>query len=302
MAPSAWWPHARVAGPIVALAFSLVVIPACALPFAGAASPAATATATSVPAATPTATATPTPTCANSLADAGPVRLGASFNHPIAFPAGTVGTVPIVTASGTGLFTVRQVSLCTPASSISAVKSFYATQLRPTPYEWLRQPRFPGDGGMMVACASSCWLNPQGGAPLLYMALDTFVQHGTAVTTYRLRWAVSPPFPVCGPGFASPAADGLTYFLPDISPTIALPPVSTTIGDDASNARGFQICSPGTVASVTAFMLKELPANGWSATTSSRCVFNAECWGSGSAVMSWQVTDPLSWVIAWYIS
>lgn len=287
---------------------ALVLISACAFPSTGAtsgnpnANPGGNATTpTAAPTAVPTATSTPTPTCAAVLSAAGPVNLGGGFVYPMTYPTGTVGTTPTLVSSGTGLFTVYQLSLCTPAASINAVANFYAAQLPALPHGWIAVTSFPFDGGLLAHCGASCWFNPKGG-PLYYMVFDSFVAHGSAVVTYHLRWAVAPDPPNCNSNFTSgPPAAQFVYYLPGYSPSLPLPPVSSTAPDDSPGTTGYDICSPGTAASVSTFMTKELPATGWTKVASnSACVSTAECWTHGSAAISWSVTDPSQWFIGWH--
>jgi hypothetical protein len=286
----------------VVLIPALALIAACALPTAsttGGNPNANPGTNAATPTTVPTATSTPGPTCASLLPSAGPANLGGTFVLPMTFPSGTLGTTPTLVTSGTGLFTIYQLSVCSPAASINAVANFYAAQLPALPHGWIAVTIFPSDGGLMAHCAASCWYNPKGG-PLYYMVFDTFVQHASTATTYRLRWAVAPNPPSCNANFTSgPPATQFVYYLPGYTPALPLPPVSSTAPDDSAGTTGIDICGPGTAASVSAFMTKELPATGWSTTTSSKCVFS-QCWHNGAAVISWTVTDPTSWVIAWH--
>lgn len=255
----------------------------------------------------PTATVQPTvttqTTCATALPGAGAINLQyQGFIYPIVFPPGTVGTVPQQTTGGPGLFAVYSFTACTSNTSTAGVASFFAAHLGALEHGWLTTQTFPADGGLMANCSGTpCWFNPKGG-PLYYLIFDQYADKGNGVIQYRARWAVSPEFPHCGPNFSSSAAVRDVYFLPGYTPQLPLPPLSSTVPDNASGGlRGFDICSPGTAQSVRDFMLKELPVTGWTKISAvPACFYAAECWQNGSAVISWNAgNDPLDWIIAW---
>ena len=257
----------------------------------------------------PTSTAQPKPTatvaatCVSVLPGAAAIDLQhQGFIYPIVFPADTVGTAPQQMVSGAGLFTVKSFTVCTPNTTPAAVTAFFSSHLGALPHGWFNAQTFPVDGGLMASCGgTSCWWNPKGG-PLYYLIFDQYADKGNDVVTYRARWAVSPNFPTCGPNFNISAATRDVYFLPGYTPPLPLPPLSATVPDDASGGvRGYDVCSPGTAQSVSAFMLKELPATGWTKiTANSACYYTAQCWKNGSAVISWDTRDaPQGWIIAW---
>lgn len=251
----------------------------------------------------PTATATPAPTCATALPGSAPISLGASFVYPMTYPAHTVSTSMTLTVSGTGLFSVYTLNACTPGTTVSAASSFYATNLSTLPHGWIPWHTFPSDGGLMKACSTLCFFDPKGG-PLYYLVFDQFTDRGNGVVTYRIRYATFDAFPSCGSNFTSgpPAAQDV-YFVPGYTPALPLPPASSTVPDDASGGlRGYDICSPGATASISAFMTTELPATGWTKIASDpHCIYTAQCWKHGSAVISWSVTGFTAdeWHIAW---
>lgn len=259
------------------------------------------------PTATIQTTATVQPTCASVLPGAAAIDLRQQgFLYPIVFPPDTVGTMPQQTASGAGLFTVYSFSACTPNTTAAGVTSFFSSHLGALEHGWLDAQTFPADGGLMSSCgATACWFNPKGG-PLYYLIFDQYADQGNGLITYRARWAVSPDFPNCGPNFGSSSQTAVrdVYFLPDYTPPLPLPPLSSTVQDNAAGGlRGYDICSPGTVQSVSAFMTKELPATGWTKIAAvPACFYAAQCWQNGSAVISWNAeSDPLSWHIAWRV-
>lgn len=255
------------------------------------------------PTATVPPTATTPPTCASALPGAAAIDLQQQgFIYPVVFPQGTVGTATQQTASGPGLFTVYSFTACTPDTTTAAVAAFFSSHLGALQHGWLDAQTFPADGGLMQTCeGTSCWFDPKGGL-LYYLTFDQYSAQGDVVT-YRARWAVSPDFPVCGPNFNITAAVRDTYFLPGYTPPLPLPPLSSTVSDDASGGlRGYDICSPGTAQSVSGFMAKELPATGWSKiATDPACFYSSQCWKNGSAVISWDAgSAPQNWHIAWH--
>jgi hypothetical protein len=193
-------------------------------------------------------------------------------------------------------------SICTPSTTTGGVTSFFSTQLPSLPHGWMGAQTFPEDGGLMTSCSeSSCWFDPKGG-PIYYLVFDQLADHGNGIITYRARWAVSPDFPTCGSNYTSQTAVRDVYFLPGYTPQVPLPPISSTVQDNAAGGvHGFDVCSPGTAQSVSAFMTKELSATGWTKIAAApACVYVAECWQNGSGVISWDAgSDPLNWHIAW---
>lgn len=267
-------------------------------------------TATPAPTATitPAPTATPAPTCASALPGAGSINLGASgFVYPIAFPPHTVGTAPALVVAGAGLFTGYSFNACTSSTTTNGVTSFFGSTLPSLQHGWIPSTTYPADGGLMTPCSAPCFYDPKGG-PFYYLVFDQFHDHGGGIVTYRARWSVSPDFPTCGSNFTSGApAQQDVFFLPNQSPAVPLPPLSSTVPDDASGGlRGFDVCSPGTTASISAFMTKELPATGWhqiAGTSNPACFYTSQCWQHGSAVISWAVAGFTAddWHIAWRV-
>jgi hypothetical protein len=251
----------------------------------------------------PQPTATLAATCASVLPGAAEIDLRQQgFIYPIVFPSDTVGTPPHQMVSGAGLFTVSTFTVCTPNTTPAAVAAFVSSHLGALPHGWFNAQTFPADGGLMARCGgAACWWNPKGG-PLYYLTFDQYADKGNGVVTYRTRWAVSPDFPTCNSNFSISAAARDVYFLPGYTPPLPLPPLSSTVPDDASGGvRGYDICSPGTAQSVSVFMMKELPATGWTKIAANpACYYASQCWKNGSAVISWDTRDaPLDWIIAW---
>jgi hypothetical protein len=106
--------------------------------------------------------------------------------------------------------------------------------------------------------------------------------------------------PACGPNFTgSMASPSYQSILPTTFGAVPLPPLSRTVPDDASGGqRGYDICSAGTAASVTAFMQQNLPTYGWTfvGTRSG----GIQSWQNSIGIIYWNVPDPLEWHIYWY--
>lgn len=260
-----------------------------------------------LPAATPTTSASPTatllPTCANQLPGAQPINLGPNFVYPISFPTGTVAATPQQTAGGTGLFTVYAFDGCSPNTSDSGFITFMQGALTNIQHSWISTTQFPADGGLMSDCnGEPCFWNPKGG-PIYYITFGKITYKGNNVVTWHARYAVFDPnmIPTCNANFANSPINGFQYFVNGYTPPLPLPPLTLIVPDDAAGTTGMDLCSPGTAASVSAFMTKDLTTEGWlKVASNAKCVFTGECWMGGSSVISWQVNDPTSWIIAYH--
>jgi hypothetical protein len=250
---------------------------------------------------------TATPTCANTLPSSSPIDLEAhGFLYPMTYPPSTLSAAITTTAEGPGFFTVNQFVACTPNTTVSAVQSFYTMQLPALQHGWYSATIFPADGGLMTACSAPCFWNPKGG-PIYYLVFDQFSDHGAGVVTYRGRWAAFDiaTLPSCNANFSArnPAAQRDVYFVGSGDTAFPVPPLSSIAPDDASGGvRGYDICSPGTAASVTAFLAKELPADGWTKapTSDTHCIISSNCWTKGGQVWSWgAIGDPTLWTISY---
>jgi hypothetical protein len=158
----------------------------------------------------------------------------------------------------------------------------------------------------MTTCSAPCFWNPKGGNPY-YLVFDQFTDHGAGVVTYRGRWAVFDisTLPTCNANFgpSNPGAQRWVYFVGSGDTAFPVPPLSSIAPDDASGGvRGYDICSPGTVASVTAFLAKEVPADGWTQVTTGdpHCIIPSNCWTKDGQFWSWRaVSDPALWMISY---
>jgi hypothetical protein len=259
----------------------------------------AACTAFSVDVGSSSTTTTNTPvatTCAevSGFAGATPVNIANTE-----FPKDTVVAAPTTTGGGAGQFTVKEYNGCAPNTDTSLTvqsakgpKPFFDLQQF---YGWAPSPTFPGDGEVQTACAAnSCLDFSEEHSRFLSVTSATALPNN--LVTFHLRVTTAPAAPSCGSNFTSSPLKG--YQLTAFSFNAPLPPLTRAVPDDAAGGvRGEDLCGPGTAVSITAFMTKALPAAGWSKGSDSRCIFSAQCWTKGSDAVSWQVTDPKSWVI-----
>jgi hypothetical protein len=107
--------------------------------------------------------------------------------------------------------------------------------------------------------------------------------------------AVTPP--VCGSNFNGSASQSYQSILPTTFGALPLPPLSRTVPDDGTGATGYDICSAGTAASITAFMEQNLPTSGWTFVGTSG---GTQSWKNSIGIIYWSAADPLEWHIYWY--
>jgi hypothetical protein len=251
---------------------------------------------------TPTATVAPTSTpvamtCAEvaGFANATPVNIANTE-----FPKDTIVAAPTTTAGGTGQFKVSGYDGCAPNTDVSLTvqtakgpKAFFDLQQF---YGWAPSATFPGDGEVQAACAAKSCLD-FGQEHSRFLSVTKATALPNSLVTFHLRVTTPPAAPSCGSNFTNSPLKGyqLTSFF-----GAPLPPLTLGVPDDASGGlRGEDLCGPGTAASITAFMNKALPAAGWTKGSDSKCFFSAQCWTKGSDAISWQVTDPKDWMIAY---
>ena len=253
-------------------------------------------------ASTPTVTAAPTnttvaKTCAEvpGFANATPVNIANTE-----FPKDTVVAAPTTTGGGPGQFTVKEYNGCAPNTDTSLTVQ---TGKGPEPfmhlqgfYGWAPSATFPSDGEIQAACAANSCLD-FGQEHSRFLSVTNATALPNSLVTFRLRVTTAPAAPSCGSNFTNSPLKGyqLTSFF-----GAPLPPLTLAAPNDASGGlRGLDLCGPGTAASITTFMNKALPAAGWTKGSDSKCFYSAQCWTKGSNAISWQVTDPKLWMIAY---
>jgi hypothetical protein len=105
--------------------------------------------------------------------------------------------------------------------------------------------------------------------------------------------------PTCGSNFSSSISQSYQSTLTTDFGTVPLPPLSRTVPNNAAGGqRGYDICSAGTAASITAFMEQHLPAYGWTQVSNSGGI---ESWKSSKGTINWSVANPLEWNINWRV-
>jgi hypothetical protein len=106
--------------------------------------------------------------------------------------------------------------------------------------------------------------------------------------------------PNCGSNFTGPMGKSNQATLTSAYGTVPLPPLSSTVPDDASGGlRGYDICSAGSATSITAYMEQNLPSYGWTLVSKSG---GMETWKSSSGTINWTVSNPLDWNINWRVA
>lgn len=249
-------------------------------------------TATTTTAATATGASKAT-SCADALPGSGPASAGSGFAD-LPLPPESVSTAPTQSGGGgAGQFTLYQVQMCTADSSPSAVTTFFSTL---TSHSWLHSNTFPADGAFQSACMNaSCWAKD-----VRYVKLQQPINDlGGGVERYQLIIAKAPPAPDCS-GSGNTYMQGYYYAIPDphymatnVFASIPLPPLSRIVPDDASGGqRGYEICSAGTVASITSYMTKQLTAQGWTSAGGGN-------WTKSGHSLTLILNSPTAWVVTW---
>jgi hypothetical protein len=228
------------------------------------------------PAPTPTVTPTPSPTptplqACQTLLDSNNVQAataGADFAD-VSFPANSLGTSIATSHGGDGRFTIEQFDVCSPASSIDAIHSFYSTGLPSA--GWAQAATYPYDGAYQASCGDQfCWSKDP--APR-YVSLESVINQQNGYVTYHMRLAVPPTPPSCQPdSYGIYAARPYDTTLPN-TPSIPAPPLTKDgLGSAGTSGNVTQggyagMCSAGSASAITAFFTTELPHLGWSANT-----------------------------------
>lgn len=252
-----------------------------------------TTPATSGATATVTGTSTAT-SCASALPGAVPASAGPNFTD-LPLPANSVSTAPTQAGGGgAGQFTLYTLQLCTSSSSPAAVDAFFTSL---TAHSWLHSTTFPADGSYQSNCTgASCWARD-----VRYVSLqEPITDLGGGVERYHLTLATAPPAPDCS-GSGTMFSAGYYYKLPDpgytstqVFANIPLPPLSRIVPDDAAGGqRGYEMCSAGTVASITSFMTAQLTNLGWSSAGNGT-------WTKSGYSLTVLISSPTGWLVGWH--
>ena len=220
--------------------------------------------------------------CATTLQGATPAKAISGFDG-VTFPSGADMTPVKSSLGGPSQFTILETDVCFSGSR-SGIPTLSDSG-------WSISPSFPYQGALLQACASQCYQM----ANSRYAALEQITDRGNSVFTYHLRLAAPPSAPTCNANFASSPLQGVQTSVDGVS----LPPITYAVPDNAPNLRGYDLCSSGTAASITAFLASTLPATGWAKASDARCFYADQCWTKGAAAISWHVDDPTNWNIAY---
>jgi hypothetical protein len=229
--------------------------------------------------------------CATALPGAVPAKDIQGFAG-VPLPDGAVMTTAKSSFGGPSQFTILEADVC--YSSLSSP----APNLRNS--HWSFRGSFPYQGvffqarGLLLpVCASLCYQI----GDARYLTLEQITDHGNSVFTYHMRLATPPPAPTCNVNFASSPLQGVQNAVEDVS----LPPITYAVPDNAANLRGYDLCSSGTAASITAYLNSALRDTGWKKVAfNARCFYTDQCWTRDLAVISWHVDDPTNWNIAYH--
>lgn len=245
----------------------------------------------------PTATTVPTAQArcqaVHGFSSAAEVGAAPGFSD-VLLPAETILTTPARSGGSIGFFAITETNACTPSSSVSAIRAFFARGL---PNDgWAQASTFPYDSGWQASCGDPyCWSKDT--APR-YVSLEAVTDAGQGRVTYHLRLASPPAVPTglnCG----------YRGFITDFH-GIPLPPLSSLFGGSSTAyGGGASACSAGTAASIDAFFRTELPRTGWQQRTPSasiRCYMaGASMWWNGTLyfgydLRSWTASQPYYYV------
>ena len=248
------------------------------------------APATSVP-----ATSVPAASCATTLQGATPATAIPGFTS-VTFPAGAVMTTVKSSLGGPSQFTVLETDVCYSGAAddlTGPVSDHHSVIANLLGAGWGASPSFPYQGALLQSCPSQCYQM----ANTRYLALEQITDHGASVFTYHLRLVAPPQKPTCNANFTNSPIQGVQTSVE----SVPLPPITYVVPDNAAGLRGYDLCSSGSAASITAFLTSALPATGWTKVASdARCFYLGQCWTKGSAAISWHVDDPANWNIAYH--
>jgi hypothetical protein len=247
------------------------------------------------PATSVTATSVPAASCATELQGATPATAVPGFTN-VTFPAGAVMTTVKSSLGGPSQFTVLETDVCYSGAAddlTGPVSDHHSVIANLLGAGWRVSSSFPYQGALLQPCPNQCYQT----ANTRYLALEQITDHGASVFTYHLRLVAPPPPPTCNANFTNSPIQGVQTAVEGAP----LPPVTYVVPDNAAGLRGYDLCSSGDVASITAFLTSALPDTGWTKVASNaRCFYTDQCWTKGSAAISWHVNDPTDWLIAYH--
>jgi hypothetical protein len=256
--------------------------------------------ATATTAVVPSPTAAPPSGAEACLAQSGfsgavTATAGSGFDD-VAFLAHSVSTSITASHGGDGRFTIRQFDVCTPGTTTSAVRSFFASGL---PHAgWTQASLYPYDGAYQASCGDPyCWKKDH--APR-YVSLEAVTAHSGGIVTYHVRLAIPPREPDCTPDSIGIYATRTYDATLSSSPGIAAPPLTKTgigsFGDNGTKSQGgvSGMCSAGSGSTINSFYNTELPSHGWHHSTppsslTGPCGTSGTQWWKGNIIFSWNI-------------
>jgi hypothetical protein len=241
---------------------------------------------------------TPTPKQATACSDlsgfsgAQAATAGAGFSD-VSFPANSISASIATSGGGAGRFTIEQFDACTPATTTSAVYSFFANGLPGA--GWAGASSYPYDTAWQASCGDPyCWkkdYKPR------YVSLEKVTDRGNGLVSYHVRLAIPPAGPTCSSGvdiYTGKTWDPNVGSVPSLqSPPMTLDGLGDGYDDSVAAHTAIQdMCSAGNITAVNNFFNTELPKHGWSHTTpsatmSSACHTSGAQWWKGKDLFQW---------------
>jgi hypothetical protein len=255
-------------------------------------------TATTVPTATAAPTNTPVPSCSTLVPGSSPL---ASISHfpEVTFPSGTnpVASSPLASGGGPAQFTMSKYNVCLTGSTddingpFSAHHSLSATLFGAG---WGLTPNsFPFDGQYHKACTSGqkCYFS---GVSVVgrQLEVNNLTDHGNHLITFTMILAYPPTAPSCNSNFTT----GIQVSTSTDYGTVPLPPLAQTAPDDSAGHGGTDVCSAGTVSTVSNFLTTYMPQHGWNLHSSST---GQQVWKSSSGCIQVVISGSTDWTITW---
>jgi hypothetical protein len=167
---------------------------------------------------------------------------------------------------------------------------------------WTQSSTYPYDGGYQASCGDPyCW---KVGSTPEFSSLEVVSAAGNGFVTYRMRLAFPPTVPDCSN--ILPPGNPLVYyfFWTGQQPSVPLPPLTVQGLGDGHGVGGKTVfsevmCSPGTGASIGAYMSKETGQHGWSSTSQSLCGSTGWVINSAGLALKWAVANPQEWTMSY---
>jgi hypothetical protein len=235
----------------------------------------------------------PASSCATLLHSAAPAAAVSGFSD-LAFPTGAMVTPIASSFGGAGRFTILEGDVCYSGTTGDLTgPGGHSVTANLLGGGWAVSSSFPYHGDLLQSCSGQCYQTKN----TRYLGLERIASPGSGLVTYHLRLAAPPAAPTCNANFANSPIKGVQTSVEDVP----LPPITNVVPDDAANLHGYDLCSSGTAASVSAFLGSALPASGWTKlAANAHCFYADQCWTKGTGAISWHVDDPTDWHIAYH--